>query len=92
MYIYILYIAVSNEKRKTEAPGVFLNPFTVCSSSKRKFFVYPFVDEENKRKLSICKQTKRACPSMVSSDMVPRQDLAIDTVHGCLNSGGGYHD
>jgi hypothetical protein len=33
-------------KQKTEAQAVFLNPFTVCSSSKRKFVVCPFVDEE----------------------------------------------
>jgi hypothetical protein len=31
---------------KTEAQVIFLNPFTVCSSLKLKFFVCPFVDEE----------------------------------------------
>jgi hypothetical protein len=33
-------------KRKTEAEAIFLNPFTLCSSCKRKFVVCPFVDEE----------------------------------------------
>jgi hypothetical protein len=31
-------------KRKTETHEIFLNPFTVCSSCKRKFVVCPFVD------------------------------------------------
>ncbi len=39
IYIYI-YL------RKTEAQAIFLNPFTVCSSCKRKFAVCLFVDEE----------------------------------------------
>ncbi len=35
-------------KRKTEAQTIFLNPFTVCSSCKRKFvFVYPFASGLN---------------------------------------------
>ncbi len=33
-------------KRKTEIQAIFLNPFTVGSSCKRKFVVCPFVDEE----------------------------------------------
>jgi hypothetical protein len=32
-------------KQKTEAHALFLDPFTVCSSCKRKFVVCPFVDE-----------------------------------------------
>jgi hypothetical protein len=37
---------ISNGKRKKKAQAIFLNPFTVCSSCKRKFVVCPFVDEE----------------------------------------------
>ncbi len=49
MYICCLF----NFKRKTEAQAIFLNPFTVCSSCKRKFVVSPIVDEETlKKKLS----------------------------------------
>ncbi len=33
-------------KRKKEAQAIFLNPFTGCSSCKRKFVVCPFFDEE----------------------------------------------
>ncbi len=33
-------------KRKTEAPAIFINPFTVCTPCKRKFVVCLFVDEE----------------------------------------------
>jgi hypothetical protein len=32
-------------KQKTEAQAIFPNPFTVCSSCKRKFAVCPFVAE-----------------------------------------------
>ncbi len=52
----------SNRKRKTEAQAVFLNPFTICSSSKRKFVVRPFVDKETNRSYSFGnghKQTRR---------------------------------
>jgi hypothetical protein len=35
-----------NSKRKMEAQLIFLNMFTVCSLCKRKFVVFPFVDEE----------------------------------------------
>ncbi len=48
MYEYI-YPAISNEKCKMEAQAIFLNPFTVCSSCKRKlrkFVLYPFVYKE----------------------------------------------
>jgi hypothetical protein len=31
---------------ETATHAIFLDPFTVCSSCKRKFFVCPFVDEE----------------------------------------------
>jgi hypothetical protein len=34
---------------ENEIPGVFPNPFTVCSSCERKFFICPFVDEETNR-------------------------------------------
>ncbi len=44
--IYMLFSAVSNGKRKTEAETIFLNPFTRCSSCKRKFVVCLFVDKE----------------------------------------------
>jgi hypothetical protein len=33
-------------KRKTEAQAIFLNPFTIGRSCKRKFVVCPFVEEE----------------------------------------------
>jgi hypothetical protein len=36
----------SNGKWKTEAQAKFLNPFTVGSSCKRKFVVFPFIDLE----------------------------------------------
>jgi hypothetical protein len=35
-------------KRKMEAQVIFLIQFTVSSSCKRKFVVYPFVDKESK--------------------------------------------
>jgi hypothetical protein len=35
-----------NGKWKTKAKVVSLNPFTVCSSCKRKFVVCPFLNEE----------------------------------------------
>jgi hypothetical protein len=40
-------------KRKTEAQAIFLNPFTVCVSRKRKFVPYPFVDEETKARYPV---------------------------------------
>ncbi len=46
----------------------FLNPLTVCSLCKCKFVVCLFFLRRNKRKLSICKQTKQTkwtCPSML---------------------------
>jgi hypothetical protein len=39
------YTQISNAKQKTESQAIFLNPFTVCSSCKRKFVVCPFVHE-----------------------------------------------
>ncbi len=63
----------SGGNQKTEALGIFLYPFTVCASRKRKFDICPFVDEESKQNLPICKrvertklteQTKRTCQSM----------------------------
>ncbi len=47
-----------NFKRKTEAQAIFLNPFTVCSSRKRKFAICQIVHEETKGKLSVCKRPK----------------------------------
>jgi hypothetical protein len=49
VYIYVYkYTTVSNGKWKTQGLVIFLNPFTVYSSCKRKFVVCPFVDEETK--------------------------------------------
>ncbi len=31
---------------KMEAQAIFLNPLTVCSSSKRKFVIFPYVYKE----------------------------------------------
>ncbi len=62
----------SNRKQKTEAPAIFPSPFTVCSSYKKKFVSVCL--RRNKRKLSICRWTKQACPSMVTSEM--------DALHG----------
>ncbi len=49
-YIYIsinIYIYICCRfKRKMEAQVIFLNPFTVCSSCKRKFVVCLYVNEE----------------------------------------------
>ncbi len=47
IYIYIQYAAVSNQKWKTDAQAIFLNPFMVCSLCKWKFVVCPFVDNES---------------------------------------------
>ncbi len=52
-YLYLWYInkyvAVSKGKRKTGDQTIFLNPFTVCSSSKQKFVIWPFVNVETDR-------------------------------------------
>jgi hypothetical protein len=67
IFIFICYCFT----RKTKAEAVFLNPFTVFSSCKQKFIVCLFVWQRNKRKLPVCKQTKRTkrtiwiCPSMI---------------------------
>ncbi len=48
---YLVYIIFSNccrFKRKTEDQAIFLSPFNVCSSGKRKFVVCPFADETNR--------------------------------------------
>ncbi len=37
---------IKKKHQKTEAKGIFLNPFTVCSSCKRKFVICLFVDKE----------------------------------------------
>ncbi len=52
MYIYVhilvhTYTYINYRlKSKTEAQAFFFNPFTVCSSYKRKFDDCPFVDKE----------------------------------------------
>jgi hypothetical protein len=55
-------------KQKTEAQVIFLYPFTICSSRKRKFVVYRL---RNKRKLSVCKKTKRTKPTCPSTPLTP---------------------
>jgi hypothetical protein len=49
IYIYIYIQICCCYKRKTEAQPIFLIPFTVCSSCKRKFVVSLFVDEDTNR-------------------------------------------
>ncbi len=49
MYIYIYMLPFQNKKWRKEAQVTFLNPSPICSSCKRKFVVYPFVDEEINR-------------------------------------------
>jgi hypothetical protein len=44
--IYIYAVVYEKITWKTEVEAIFLNTFTVCSSRKRKFVVFPFVDEE----------------------------------------------
>ncbi len=44
--IYIHICCHSKRKWKTEAQAIFLNPFIVSLSCKRKFVVCPFVYEE----------------------------------------------
>ncbi len=49
IYIYIYSIFISyyfKQIIESGSPAIFLNPFTVCSSCKWKFFVGPFVDKE----------------------------------------------
>jgi hypothetical protein len=58
-----VYSAVSNGTRRTKAQMIFLNPFTVCSSCKRKFVVYRLFSKKP-AKLSDCKRIKRTCLSM----------------------------
>jgi hypothetical protein len=41
-----------NKKTENQAQAIFLNPFTVCQSCKRKLIVCPFVNEE----------TNESCP------------------------------
>ncbi len=54
-------------KWKMEAQAIFLSPFIVCSSCKRKFVVWPFVDEETNRIYPVCKRTKRAWRTCLST-------------------------
>jgi hypothetical protein len=44
IHIHIYYILPF--LTENGSPDFFLNPFTVCSSYKRKFVICPFVDEE----------------------------------------------
>ncbi len=44
------------------SPGIFLNPFTICSSCKRKFVVCPFVDKERNKSCLFANELKRTCP------------------------------
>ncbi len=46
-------------KRKTEALVIFLHPFTICSSCKRKFVVCPFVDEEANKSYLLASRLNR---------------------------------
>jgi hypothetical protein len=52
-------------QREIGGQTVFLNPFTIYLSCKRRFAFCPCVDAETNGKLSACKQTKRNCPSTV---------------------------
>jgi hypothetical protein len=55
-----------HEKLKMEAKAIFHNPFTVCSSVKRKFVC--LLKEETNESYLFCKRTKgtkRTCPSLV---------------------------
>jgi hypothetical protein len=68
-YIYIYIYICSRFKQKTEirSPGDLLNPFTDCSSCKRKFCRLSVCLQRKKCKLSVCKwteRTKQTCPSM----------------------------
>ncbi len=49
----------SNRKRKLEAQVIFKNPFTVCKSCKRKFFVCPLVGKETNRSYPFANRLKR---------------------------------
>jgi hypothetical protein len=46
IFIHICIYICCCFKRKTEAQGIFLNPFTICSSCKQKFVICPFVDKK----------------------------------------------
>ncbi len=79
IFISIFIFICCHFKRKTKniSPGDFLNPSTVCLSSKRKFVVCPFVDEEPTgiyqfanglyRLNGLNGGTKGTCPSMYIS-------------------------
>ncbi len=76
IYIYIYICWFQTENR---SPGAFLNPFfTVCPSCKRK--------------LSVCKRTKRTCPSMLMCHQDPqfvssnREILGITVCYRTLQS------
>jgi hypothetical protein len=78
LFFYRLLTFMKKLKRETEngAQAISLNPVTVCSSCR--VICCPFVDEETKRKLSVCKwtelikrpkRTKYTCPSMSFQDV-----------------------
>ncbi len=54
-------------KRKMEARAIFLNPFTVGVSCKRKFVVHPLVDEETKARYPFANILNRWATSMDST-------------------------
>ncbi len=74
LYIYICcrFTKKSNIKQITEDQAIFLNPFTVCSSCKRKFVVCSCVDEEKNGSypfangLNGLTGLKSTCPSMLA--------------------------
>ncbi len=58
-------------KWKTETQVIFLNPFTpLCSSCKRKFVVYPFVDKEGTYK-NICSLMQDGTGGMNIAEKLP---------------------
>jgi hypothetical protein len=46
IFIFIVIFICCRFKQKTEVQVIFLSPFTICSSCKRKYVVCLFVDEE----------------------------------------------
>jgi hypothetical protein len=59
----------THQMEKMEARAIFLNPFTICSSCKRKFVFCRILDEETNRSYPFAErlQTKRTCPSVFIS-------------------------
>jgi hypothetical protein len=67
---YIIICCRFKRNTETEAQLIFLHRFTICSSYKWKFVIFPFVDEETNRsypfgnRLKWTKRIKWICPSM----------------------------